>query len=141
MKKNKKKKYTDTKNGNIFIVKSIFIGSGIGIVTFFAFTALFALLAYTQDMEEKYYTAFLLFSAGISAFCSGFIAVLPIKRNGLFMGMLSTLPMYFFIVGVASVISRTGIGLYGWISLGIMLIFSGLGGIISANKRKRVKLK
>lgn len=141
MPKNKKKKRNDKTGADKLIIKSVLIGSAAGIVCFFALTSILTLLAYTQDLEESYYTALIFFASGSSAFAGGFTAVLPLKRNGLVLGLLSVLPTFFFIAGVAGIVSRTGIGVLGWIALGIMLTMGALGGIIAANKRKRVKIK
>lgn len=141
MPKNKKKKRNDKTGAEKLIIKSVLIGSVAGIVCFFALTCVLTLLAYTQDLEESYYTALIFFASGSSAFAGGFTAVLPLKRNGLVLGLLSVLPTFFFIVGVASVVSRTGIGVLGWTALAIMLATGALGGIVAANKRKRVKIK
>lgn len=141
MQKNKKKKHSDNRSADKLIIKSVLIGSAAGIVSFFALTCVLTLLAYTQDLEESYYTALIFFASGFSAFISGFAAVLPLKRNGLVLGLLSVLPTFFFIVGVAGIVSRTGIGFLGWIALVIMLGTGALGGIVAANKRKRVKIK
>ncbi|MBQ8228502.1 MAG: TIGR04086 family membrane protein [Clostridia bacterium] len=140
MKKNKKKRSV-SKNGNTNLIKAILTGSVAGIVSFFALTAILALLAYKQDFEDNYYTALILFSSGVSAFVSGFAAVLPVKRNGLVLGLLSVLPVFLIIIAVSSVVSRTGVGLFGWIALGIMLVSGAVGGIVAANKRKGVKIK
>lgn len=141
MQKNKKKKRNNNRSADKLIIKSVLIGSAAGIVSFFALTSILTLLAYTQDLKESYYTALIFFASGFSAFISGFAAVLPLKRNGLPLGLVSVLPMFFFIVGVASVVSRTGIGVLGWVALAIMLTMGALGGIVGANKRKRVKIK
>ncbi len=141
MPKNKKKKRNDKTGAEKLIIKSVLIGSAAGIVSFFALTCVLTLLAYTQDLEESYYTALIFFASGFSAFTGGFIAVSPLRRNGLVMGLLSVLPMFFFIAGVAGVVSRSGIGILGWIALVIMLTMGALGGIVAANKRKRVKIK
>lgn len=141
MQKNKKKKHSDNRSADKLIIKSVLIGSAAGIVSFFALTCVLTLLAYTQDLKESYYTALIFFASGFSAFIGGFAAVLPLKRNGLVLGLLSVLPTFFFIVGVAGIVSRTGIGFLGWVALVIMLGTGALGGIVAANKRKRVKIK
>lgn len=141
MPKNKKKKRNDKTSADKLIIKSVLIGSAAGIVSFFALTSILTLLAYTQDLEEGYYTALIFFASGLSAFVGGFTAVLPLKRNGLVLGLLSVLPSFFFIAGAAGIVSRTGIGVLGWTALAIMLATGALGGIVAANKRKRVKIK
>lgn len=138
MPKIKKKK---SANPNSFIIKSVLTGSAVGISVFFALTTLLVLLAYTQDLEESFYPYLIMFASGMSAFIGGFTAVVPIKRNGLFMGTICTLPAFFFVIATASIVSRAGVGLWGWICLGIMLIMGGIGGILAANKQKRVKIK
>ncbi|MBQ8783922.1 MAG: TIGR04086 family membrane protein [Clostridia bacterium] len=141
MQKNKKKKRNTQKSGSSNLIKTVLLGSAAGTVSFFALSAILALLAYKQDFDESYYTALILFASGVSGFVSGFLAVAPIKRNGLVLGLASVLPVFLIIIAVSSVVSRAGVGLYGWLSLAVMLLFGALGGIVAANKRKRVKLK
>lgn len=141
MQKNKNKKRNGKTSADKLIIKSVLTGSAVGIVSFFALTSILTLLAYTQDFEESYYPALIFFAGGFSAFIGGFAAVLPLKHNGLPLGLLSVLPAFFFIVGVAGIVSKTGIGFLGWIALAIMLTMGALGGIIAANKRKKVKIK
>lgn len=141
MQKTKKKKRSAQKSGNSNLIKSVLIGSAAGTAGFFALTAILALLAYKQDFEENYYTVLIIFASAVSSFISGFVAVAPIKRNGLILGIASVLPVFLVIIAVASLMNRTGIGLYGWVSLAVMLLMGGIGGIIAANKRKHVKIK
>ncbi len=141
MPKNKKKKRNDKSCADKLIIKSVLTGSAVGIVSFFALTSILTLLALMQDFDESYYTPLIFFASGFSAFTGGFTAVVPLKRNGLPLGLLSVLPMFFFIIAVANLVSEKGIGLLGWVALGIMLITGALGGIVAANKRKGIKLK
>lgn len=142
MQKYKKKSHTESQKGAAnSIIKHILTGSLTGTAIFFVLMCLLSFLAYKQDFDEKYYTAIVVFSGIFSAFASGFISVIPTKRNGLAIGILSVLPSFTVIITVASILSRTGIGAVGWIILGIMILCGGTGGIAAANKRRRLKIK
>ncbi len=135
------KKQTKKKNvaGEKALFKNILFGSLAGTVVFFIVISLFTLIILKNDLSEDFYPIFLLFAGALSAFSGGFISVIPVKRNGLILGILSTLPTYFIIFAVSSIVNRTGISIYGWIMLGIMILFGGISGIIAANKKRKIK--
>lgn len=141
MKKIKQKKRTAKSGGEKFIIKSVLTGSLSGVAVFFASLALFALIAYKQDLSEEIYWIFAVIASVLSAFISGYVAVRPIKKNGLILGMASVIPLFSVILLTASIVNRTGISIYSWISLGVMLLTSGISGIFAANKKKKMKLK
>ncbi len=135
----KKSKIKNQAKSDKLLIKSMLIGSGAGTVAFFTFIGLFAFIIFKKDTPENYYPAFLISASGISAFISGFLSVLPIKRNGLILGIFSTIPVFFIIFVASSIINRAGISLYGWISFAIMTILGAVGGIISANTKRKIK--
>ncbi len=136
MKKRVKKNST---SGEKILLKNVLIGSAVGTVLFFITTTLSALIILKNDLSEDTYPAFLIVAGAVSAFFGGFVSVIPTKRNGLILGALSVLPTYFIIFAVSSIFNRTGISVYGWIMLGVMVLFGGLAGIVAANKKRKIK--
>ncbi len=139
MAKSKKKKVAQ--KDSIRILKAFLISALSGVGCFFILTAAAALLLLNRDLSDVYYMPFILFSSTVSGFVSGFVCLLQLKKNGLIMGMLSSLPVYLIIMIVSMGVSRSGIGIYGWICPGIMMLTAGAGGIVSANKRSKTKIK
>lgn len=133
-KKHKKKKSVQT-DGNIKrIIIKVLRASAVGAAIFFMLCALAALIAYKKDTDPSYYKIFLLVISGISGFICGIAAILPVKRNGLIIGMASVIPAFFIIFTVITIINKTAISGTGWTSLGIMTFCGGLGGI-AGNKK------
>ncbi len=141
MPKNKKKTRSTSNKQSFQLLKPVFTGSLTGLSVFFALTTIFTLIAYKQDFEQDIYTVLITTASVLSGFISGFVAVMPIKRNGLISGFISVLPMFMIIIIIASVVSRSGIGMWGWINLGAMIIAGASGGIVSANTHRKVKIK
>ncbi len=137
----KTKKHSTKQVGDKFIIKTVLIGSVIGIICFFALLAIFALIALKQDLSEEYYWILTIVASAVSSFIGGFSAVRPIRKNGLILGMASVIPLFLVVLTVASIVNRTGISMYGWIALGVMLLFGAGAGVFAANKRQNVKIK
>lgn len=136
-KKKRKRKSAQQGNADLrtVIVKTL-IGSVIGAVMFFLLVALMSLIVLKADMSQSPYKYMILGAGMISGFICGFAAVRPVRKNGIVVGALSALPMYLLAVTLATLNSRTGIGVIGWILLGVMIVFAAIGGILAVNKRK-----
>ncbi len=111
-------------------------GSLVGLVIFFLLTAVATAVLWKTDADSEMYKYILLVIGAISAFVCGFVAVRPVRKNGIVFGALSVLPTYLITIIVSMLISKSGIGLFGWILLGIQILFAAIGGIIAVNKRK-----
>lgn len=116
------------------IIKSL-IGSAFGTIFFLILTALASLILWKQDADTPVYKYVLLLIGAVSGFLTGFIAVRPVRKNGLAVGGLSALPSYFIVILTSSILARSGVGVIGWILLAVMVIFSAVGGIVAVNKR------
>lgn len=125
----------DTKN----IIIKILIGSGVGIAVFFALTVLAAFILLKNDSDMNIYKYIILLTGAVSGFLSGFVAVRPMRKNGIAFGAVSALPVYLVAIIVSIILSRSGIGLIGWILLALMVIFSAVGGVVAVNKRKKTR--
>lgn len=117
------------------IIKAL-TGSLVGIILFFALNALASLILWKADTDESVYKFVSLVIGAVTAFVCGFVAVRPTRKNGVAVGALSVLPVYLFEIIASVLVSRSGIGLIGWILLAVQLLFSAIGGIIAVNKRK-----
>lgn len=118
-----------------FTVQAL-VGSLFNIIIFFSLVAVLSLICLKIDCKTAIYKYFVFFISAISGFVGGLIAVKPFRKNGLIIGALSSVPAFIIIFLISSIISTTGIGVFGFISAIVMTLFSAIGGIISVNKRK-----
>ena len=139
MQKKKRSKASVSVNDTKNIIIKILIGSGAGIVTFFILTALSAFLLLKNDSDMNIYKYIIILIGAVSGVITGFIAVRPLRKNGIALGAVSALPVYLTAVTVSIILSRTGIGLIGWILLAVTAVFAAVGGVIAVNKRKKIR--
>lgn len=139
MQKKKRAKATASVNDTKNIIIKILIGSGVGAVAFFALTALSAVILLKNDSDLPVYKYIMLLTGAVSGFLSGFVAVRPLRKNGIAFGSVSALPVYLIAVIVSVLIARSGIGLIGWILFAVMVLFAAAGGIVAVNKRKKTR--
>ena len=117
------------------VIKTL-TGSLVGLAVFFLLAAAAAAVLLKTDADGEIYKYILLSVGAVAAFICGFAAVRPVRKNGIVFGALSVLPMYLVIILASILISKSGIGLIGWVLLGVQLLFAAIGGIIAVNKRK-----
>ncbi|MCQ2479568.1 MAG: TIGR04086 family membrane protein [Clostridia bacterium] len=133
-KKKKKKKSVQNGSGINFILKKIGIGAAVGLAVFFILTAIATLVVYKKDTDPSSFKIIMLVISGFSGLICGIVTIAPIKRNGLVIGMASTLPLYFVIFAVVTFLNQTPLSPIGWAALGVMAVCGGIGGIL-ANKK------
>ncbi len=112
------------------------VGALIGIVLFFALSAAASFVLWKTDTDSSIYKFVMLAAGALSSFCTGFASVRPIRKNGLALGALSSLPLFLAVFLASTLISKSSIGAVGWIMLGVQMLFAAIGGIIAVNKRK-----
>lgn len=134
MAKRKKKKSAKNSGDTKYIIRHTAAASLIGAAVFFALCALSALAAFKKDADPQYFKIIFIAVSGISGLICGFAAVLPVKRNGLILGMISVIPAFFIIFTVITVINRSPVSAVGWASLGAITLGGGLGGILGNKK-------
>ena len=114
----------------------VLVGSLTGIAVYFVLTAVASLILWKADTDESLYKFIMLLVGAAAAFAGGFAAVRPVRKNGIIVGALSVLPVYAVELVVSLLVSKSGIGIIGWILLAIQLTVAAVGGIIAVNKRK-----
>ncbi len=112
------------------------IGSAVSLILFFALMAVAAFILWKKDSDSESFKYIVLAIGAVASFIGGFAAVRPIRKNGIILGAMSALPSYFIIILASSIMAKSGIGIIGWILLGVMVLFSAAGGIVAVNKRK-----
>lgn len=77
----------------------------------------------------------------LSGFLSGFIVGRIKRKNGMINGIVYSLPATAIFLSVSMLLNSFRIDLTLLISIICMLVFSGAGGVISVNIRKKTKIK
>lgn len=132
----KKSRRTAEQNPNLQKALHILLGSGIGIALLFA--ALFgaSAAALKNDLHGTVFSVLAYLCCALPALIGGFIAVRPLRKNGILFGALSGLPLCLVLVILCAVF-------YGQVSrnLGfavLLVLFCGaLGGIGAVNLRSK----
>lgn len=131
----KHRKAKPVQNGGIiFIIKKVLTASVIGAAIFFILAAAAAFIVYKKDAEPSCFRIIVPVLCGISGIICGIAAILPIKKNGLVIGMTSAMPAFFIVIVVSLIISRAPVSNIGWVSMGVMILCGGIGGILGNKK-------
>lgn len=106
---------------------------------YFLFVALFSFLAYKEALNASYYAPFGIASGVISGFLCGYFGARLVGHSGLLYGGLSGLLQSILCVLILSFVNSSGFGAGTILLFFLILIFSCIGGIIRANRKKRVR--
>ena len=134
------KKSTRNKNNTENFVKSIIIGSFLGIILCIALLFLSAfVLTKSSNIPHLAVSPLVMMIAGCGAFAGGYIGARILKQNGMLCGMVCGFVMFviLFIAGLVTV--RESLSLTTLIRLLLMLLTGAVGGILGVNKRKKIK--
>lgn len=118
------------------IAKKTAIGSVASLLSFFALTALAALILWKNDSDTASFKYIISAIGAVSGFLGGFIAVRPVRKNGIAFGALSALVPCVLILAVSALLTKSPISIAGWIFIAVNILFSAIGGIVAVNKRK-----
>lgn len=115
------------------VIIKMLTGAAVGTAVYFALTALAAFICLKKDIDPRGFGFTDLALGAAAAVICGFIAVKKVRKKGLAIGALSTLPVYFIIICACLLTSHCGIRMYGWILGGVMLLAGAVGGIIAVS--------
>lgn len=118
------------------IAKKTAIGSVASLLSFFALMALAALILWKNDSDTASFKYIVSAIGAVSGFLGGFIAVRPVRKNGIAFGALSALVPCVLILAVSALLTKSPISIAGWIFIAVNILFSAIGGIVAVNKRK-----
>ena len=96
-----------------------------------------SLICLTADINKSYdyYISLALFSC--SSFIAGYYGGFLQKSKGLFAGILYALPLNIILLLISLIITHLKTDMNIFITAVILVVFSGIGGILSVNKRRR----
>jgi len=114
-------------------------GSIVGFIVFFALIVVLSLFFLKADFPQSVLPAASLAVSAVAALVSGYVSARPTRKNGLTTGAFSAIPLAVAILIVLLISNKGDLGLYTVLMLIIMAFFASLGGIIAANKKKKVR--
>lgn len=134
-----KKKRTKAKSPNNSLKNSVLktvIGSAVGTGVFFILALAAAFVLWKKDADTAVFKYVIFTVAALSGFAGGFAAVRPVREKGMVFGALSAILPCVAVSVVSMLISKSGLGVAGWIFIALNIVFSAIGGIVAVNKRK-----
>lgn len=126
-----------SKKNNNFV--DFILSIGIGLFFLITLLIMFSMLMINKDIAPKLLPFFMIIASVVSAFVSGFYLSRKIKFRGVIAGFISGLPLLLICLAILTIINKGKINSLP-LALFLLTSISGiLGGILSANTRKRFK--
>lgn len=119
-----------------YVLKKVVWGSVFGIAAFFVLFAVFAAVLLKGGVKQSLYPFIALGISALAAFVSGFAAVRPIRRNGILLGIFSSIPIIVVIIAALLITNRGDLGFFTLMMIPLMLLTGAVGGIVSVNMRR-----
>lgn len=116
-------------------IKSIAIGTFIGIITAAVLISVFAFIITKKDIEIKYLPSFVLISGAVGSFISAFINSKKLQLRGIFSGFLSSLIFSGVYLLICFILSGFSVSITLFITVPLNIITGIIGAIISKNLR------
>ena len=133
-KRKTKSKVQNTTAKNIVIKTAI--GSGVSLVVFFLLALLAGFVLWKNDADINSFKYVIFALSVVSGFIGGFVAVRPVRKNGIAFGALSSVVPCAVIILASVLIAKSSVAITGWIFIALYILFSAIGGIVAVNKRK-----
>ena len=133
-KRKTKSKVQNTTAKNIVIKTAI--GSGVSLVVFFLLALLAGFVLWKNDADINSFKYVIFALSAVSGFIGGFVAVRPVRKNGIAFGALSSVVPCAVIILASVLIAKSSVSVTGWIFIALYILFSAIGGIVAVNKRK-----
>lgn len=127
--------------------KRRFSGTRVSVITNTAFSALggfavviicilaFAFIITKIDVTDKVVSVLSSAALCIGAYAGGFISAKKRRKNGLFMGVLCGLFMFFAVLIISTFFVQTITGFSPSVKLVLTLLFGAVGGIVGVNSK------
>ncbi len=132
----KKSTNTNTLKANAVCILT---GNVLGVLLFFAFTAIMSAIILRNSLSSSVYFPMLLAASALSGVVAGFVAVLPIRKNGLIIGLLSSIFTVIAMFISSAFASGKTPGIKAIFAAVLSMVFSATGGILAANLKKKRK--
>lgn len=118
-------------------IKLVLLNIAIYLIVFIAAS----LVSYIEGVEFDLFYPISLSCLAVSSFLSGMIAGRKKRENGLINGILYALPSVLIVLIVSLLINKFTFDFCILLSILLSLIFAGIGGIVSVNHKRKIKIK
>ena len=129
------RKETDAKK---ILLISLLIGNIFGAAMFFILLSIASTVILKKGVSSGAYAPISIACAGIAAFLAGFFSVNPIRKNGLLLGLGSSVLLIASIV-ISAAVAGGGVGIKTAIAAAVAAVCACIGGILSANMKKKTR--
>ena len=102
-------------------------------------SALFSLITYYLDLDIENLKRFTYIIVVFVSFISSFFVTKKVKNNGIFVGIISQVPLFIYLL-ITVIVSKGSFADFGFKFL-LILIFGAIGGILGVNKKEKFKVK
>ena len=126
-----------SKSSTKYVLIRAAIRSAVCGVIYFVISAVFAAVSLKLDLPRDKDIIFSLISAGATAAAAGYLAVRPVRKNGMAVGAFAGIPCFLIITLASALISSSLPGVKALIFAAVMIIFGALGGILAANQKRK----
>ncbi len=109
----------------------------IGFIIIFILVLLFAYVVTKIDATDTIISIMTSVALCVGAYTGGYISAKKRRRNGLFMGVVCGIFMFFVIVVISTFFAQKMAGFSGTTKFVLTLIFSAVGGIVGVNSKNR----
>ena len=97
-----------------------------------------SVIVLTLDIEINY--IFLIVTIGICNALMGYIIGSEKKKNGLFFALIYTLPGSLSLLVISLILNGFKFDYFAFLTLTTLMITSAVGGVVSVNKKKKIKV-
>lgn len=123
-------------NAKKTLLISLLIGNSLGVAIFFILLSIASAVILKKGVSSEAYTPVSIICSGAAALMAGFISVCPIRKNGLLLGLCSSvLPVACVVISAAA--AGGGVSIKTAIAAAVAVACACIGGILSANMKKK----
>ncbi len=127
----------ETNAKKTFII-SLLAGNAIGAAIFFILLSIASVVILKKGVSSGAYAPVSIVCAATAAFIAGLSSVIPIRKNGLLLGLCSSVLLIACIV-MSALTAGGGVGIKTAIATAVAGICAGVGGIFAANMKKKTR--
>lgn len=124
------------------VVKGILLGTVVGVLGIVVLLLITGIvLTQSGNIPTDFLNIVMLCIGAIGVFISSYIALRIIRSGGLLWGCANGLFMFIIIFTAGLISSTDTLSSFTFLKLAVFVLCGGLGGIISVNKRNKLKIK
>lgn len=117
---------------------SMLIGNALGAAIFFILLSIASAVILKKGVSSGAYAPVSIVCAAIAAFTAGLFSVIPIRKNGLLLGLCSSVLLIACVV-ISAAAAVGSVGIKTAIAVAVAAVCSCVGGILAANMKKKTR--